>query len=137
MPMIDPMLVPYMQQAFGGGGQLTERDMKSLAMSGMLGGGGGGGMLGGGGMGLGSAQPAQIAQAPAPVMHGSSGKGMNSLLVGQNLSGTGGGPGQMGGGQATYNPGTGNYTPGPGGFQAQSGLGNLPGVGALQSAAGK
>ncbi len=90
MPMIDPMSVPYMQQAFGGG-QLTEHDMKNMMMmGGMLGGGMGG--MGNRGMGLGSAQPAQIAQGPAPIQHGSSGSGPNQgLMAGGNDLASGGG----------------------------------------------
>ncbi len=120
----DPMTVPYMKQAFGGG-QLTERDMKSLAMSGMLGGGGFGSMLGGRGMGLGSAQPAPIMQAPAPIMHGSSGKGPNQEVLGALL------------GKPSTQAANGDWIMGSGGFPAESGLGNLPGAGAAQMVAGK
>lgn len=116
---IDPFLAPYMQKAFGGG-QLTENDVKSLLQGpnspfapGMLGGMAGGGMSSGSmgsGLRLGSAPPAPIMQGPGVIEHGSSGRGMNSALVGSMLGGNGGGRGQ-----ATMGS-NGNWIPGAGGF---------------------
>lgn len=120
MALIDPMAVPYMQQAFGGG-PLTERGMKQI-LQGSSGMGGAGGLLGGGvaGPGIGAAAP--MPQAPGLIEHGSSGRGPNSMLMGA-----------LGGGnQASYDPLSGNWTPGSGGFPVQqegggggSALGNM------------
>lgn len=115
MAMLDPLLAPYMQQALGGG-QITERDMKQLLQA-LPAGGGLGGLLGPQ-VGMGPAAP--MPQAPGVIEHGSSGRGMNSALVGSLLGGQGGGPGQ-----ATFNSGTGNWTPGPGGFPAPQGASML------------
>lgn len=106
---IDPFSVPFMQQAFGGG-PLTEREMKQLLQSSPALGGMMGGMFGGGFGGMRGAPSAPIMQGPGVIEHGSSGRGMNSLLVGQMLSGHGGGPRQ-----ATMGS-NGNWIPGPGGF---------------------
>jgi hypothetical protein len=118
---IDPLSVPYMQRAFGGG-QLDGRDLRQLLQGspmqhGLLAGGamGGGTPMGGGGLGLGSAPPAPMAQGPGVIQHGSSGSGPNSMLMGA-LSG-------LGGNQASFDPTSGNWTPGAGGFPA--GIGSM------------
>ncbi len=84
----NPLGVPYMEEAFGGGG-LTNRDAK-----GMLSGSWGGAispMMGG--LGLGSAQPAQMAQAPAPIQHNGPQQGPTLLkkAISAGMGGGGGG----------------------------------------------
>ena len=135
---VDPLGIPFLQKALGQG-QLTEKDLQEalqklggpfgqgmqMGMGGGAQGGGGAPMLSGLGMGP---------QAPAPNMppitqHGSSGRGMNPLLVGQML-------GNQGGGQATQGP-NGDWIPGPEGFPAATSAGNSPLAGAAQMFAGK
>ena len=116
MAMIDPMMAPYMQQAFGGG-ELTERDLQQVMRNPQM---GGGGILGGAGSQRGMGQ---IMQAPVHSMMpqqggGGGGKGPNKDLIASLMAG--GNPlGGLFGGSATKG-GDGNWTPGPQGFGSAS-----------------
>lgn len=111
---IDPLMVPYMQKAFGGG-QVTEQELQQIMRGPGFSQGVGNAM---GSQPMGSAMP-QIgnlgAGAAAPIampqMMGSSnqpGRGPNPMLMGMLAN--------MGGPSASYDKASGNWTPGPQGF---------------------
>lgn len=122
---IDPLMVPYMQKAFGGG-QITEQEMQQIMQKAGSPFSQGVGNAMGGSMGASSPQIGNLGAGPVspiamPQMVGSNdqaGSGPNPMLMGMLAN--------MGGSPASFDPASGNWTPGSQGFPMPGGGG--PGI---------